>query len=83
MCEGCDRGDDHKAVSSRKRIGIPMAIQNAVQPVKDTSVYDTRSAGGHGAVREAIDWLLELRGDKDAVYRNVAGEAQAESGSTP
>lgn len=76
-------GDDIQDLSIMKRIGIPIAVQNAVQPVKDSSVYVTKASGGHGAVREAIDWLLELRGDKDAVYRNVAGEAQAESGSTP
>ena len=61
-------GDDIQDISIMKRVGIPIAVQDAVQPVKDCSLYVTQACGGHGAVREAVDWLLELRGDKDQVY---------------
>ena len=64
-------GDDIQDVPIMKRVGIPIAVQNAVQAVKDCSVYVTGSCGGHGAVREATEWLLDLRGDRDRVYRMV------------
>jgi len=60
-------GDDIQDISIMKMVGIPIAVQNAVQEVKDCSAYVTKAGGGHGAVREAVDWLLELRGDRDRV----------------
>ena len=60
-------GDDIQDISIMKRVGIPIAVQNAAQEVKDHSAYVTNLCGGQGAVREAIEWLLELRGDKDKV----------------
>ena len=46
---------------------------NAVEAVKAHSLYVTRACGGHGAVREAVEWLLDLRGNKDEVYKMVTG----------
>ena len=60
-------GDDIQDISIMKRVGIPIAVQNAAQLVKDHSLYVTKASGGHGAVREAVEWLLEIRGDKDRV----------------
>jgi 3-deoxy-D-manno-octulosonate 8-phosphate phosphatase (KDO 8-P phosphatase) len=60
-------GDDIQDISIMKRVGIPIAVQNAVQQIKDHSVYVTKASGGNGAVREAVEWLLDIRGDKDKV----------------
>ena len=60
-------GDDIQDLSIMKQVGMPIAVQNAVQLVKDHSVYVTKASGGHGAVREAVEWLLDIRGDKDKV----------------
>lgn len=60
-------GDDIQDISIMKRVGMPIAVQNARQLVKDHSVHVTQTYGGHGAVREAVEWLLDLRGDKDKV----------------
>ena len=60
-------GDDIQDISIMKIVGIPIAVQNAIKEVKDHSVYVTTASGGHGAVREAVDWLLELRGDRSKV----------------
>ena len=67
-------GDDIQDIPIMRRIGFPIAVQNAADEVKKCSVYVTCACGGHGAVREAIDWLLQLRGDKDNVYASVIGE---------
>lgn len=64
-------GDDIQDISIMRRVGIPIAVQNAVKAVKECSVYVTQACGGHGAVREAVEWLLDLRGDRDSAYRTV------------
>ena len=66
-------GDDLQDIPILRRVGIPIAVQNAVQAVKECSVYVTTACGGHGAVREAVEWLLELRGDRDKVYASITG----------
>ena len=66
-------GDDLQDIPIMDQIGLPIAVQNAVQWVKDRSVYVTSARGGHGAVREAVEWLLELRSVKDQVFRTITG----------
>ena len=63
-------GDDIPDLAVMKRVGFPIAVQNAVSEVKECSKYVTQTPGGQGAVREAVDWLLELRGQKAEVYEN-------------
>lgn len=65
-------GDDIQDIPIMLRVGIPIAVQNAANAVKECSVYVTKAQGGHGAVREAVEWLLELRGDRDQAYQRVA-----------
>lgn len=62
-------GDDIQDISIMQRVGMPIAVQNAAEAVKAQSSYVTRASGGNGAVREAVEWLLDLRGNKDEVYR--------------
>ena len=66
-------GDDIQDIPIMRRVGIPIAVQNAVQETKDISLYVTKACGGHGAVREAVEWLLELRGDKQKTIHQVTG----------
>lgn len=66
-------GDDIQDIPIMKLVGIPIAVQNAVPAVKECSVYVTTTCGGHGAVREAAEWLLDLRGEKETAYRSVTG----------
>ena len=61
-------GDDIQDIPIMSKVGIPIAVQNAIPAVKAKSIYVTGASGGHGAVREAVDWLLELRGDKEFAY---------------
>lgn len=68
-------GDDIQDIPIMKRVGLPVAVQDAILEVKNHSVYVTTARGGHGAVREAIEWFLELRGDKEQIYQLVTGEA--------
>mgnify|MGYP001369613481 CR=1 FL=1 len=47
----------------------PVTVADAPQDVKQFAEYVTRQPGGHGAVREVAEWVLELRGDKESAYR--------------
>ena len=66
-------GDDIQDTPVMKQVGMPIAVQNAIPMVKECSVYVTRSTGGHGAVREAIEWLLCLRNETEQAYATVLG----------
>ena len=66
-------GDDIQDIPLLKRVGISIAVQNAVPLVKECSLYITQARGGHGAIREVVEWLLDLRGDKEKVYKQVTG----------
>lgn len=66
-------GDDIQDIPIMKMVGIPIAVQNAVSAVKACSSYVTKSRGGHGAVREVVEWLLEIRGGSESAMRSITG----------
>ena len=66
-------GDDLQDIPLMRLIGLPIAVQNAAPEVKENCVYVSQANGGHGAVREIAEWLLELRGDKEQVVRSITG----------
>jgi 3-deoxy-D-manno-octulosonate 8-phosphate phosphatase (KDO 8-P phosphatase) len=66
-------GDDIADVPILRRCGLPIAVANAVEEVKDLAAYVTRAAGGYGAVREVIEALLKARGSwTESVSRYLA-----------
>jgi len=66
-------GDDLQDIPLLRRVGIAIAVANAVSDVKTCCDYVTRAEGGHGAVREIAEWLLDLRGDMGQVYQSITG----------
>jgi 3-deoxy-D-manno-octulosonate 8-phosphate phosphatase (KDO 8-P phosphatase) len=66
-------GDDLQDIPLMRQIGLPIAVRNARPEVKENCVYVTQNPGGHGAVREIAEWLLELRGDKERVIQSITG----------
>lgn len=71
-CEIAYLGDDILDIPVLERVGVPIAVANARPEVKAVAVYVTRAAGGDGALREAVEWLLELRGQKEKVIERFA-----------
>ena len=63
-------GDDLADLPVLTRVGVPIAVANAVPEVKAAARHVTQAVGGHGAVREVIEWLLRARGQWDSA---VAG----------
>lgn len=66
-------GDDIQDIPIMRLIGIPIAVENAVDAVKEASVFVTNAAGGHGAVREVIERLLTQRGQLTSAYEGLIG----------
>ncbi len=55
-------GDDWMDLPLLGRVGLALAPADAVAEVRQRVHYVTEQGGGHGAVREACDLLLEARG---------------------
>ncbi len=69
-------GDDLADVAVLRKVGVPIAVANAIAEVKALAVYVTAAEGGKGAVREAISWLLTQRGEyESAVTRYLDARA--------
>jgi 3-deoxy-D-manno-octulosonate 8-phosphate phosphatase (KDO 8-P phosphatase) len=56
-------GDDLADLPVLRKVGLPIAVANAVPDVKAAAAHVTLAAGGHGAVREVIEAILRARGD--------------------
>ena len=55
-------GDDWPDLPALRVCGYPMCPRDAHPAVRDASVYFTKAPGGRGAVREAVEHLLDARG---------------------
>jgi 3-deoxy-D-manno-octulosonate 8-phosphate phosphatase (KDO 8-P phosphatase) len=55
-------GDDYTDVVIMHRVGLAVATANAKPEVKAEAHYVTAAAGGHGAVRDAVEMLLRAQG---------------------
>jgi 3-deoxy-D-manno-octulosonate 8-phosphate phosphatase (KDO 8-P phosphatase) len=57
--EVCYIGDDLIDLPVMTRVGVAIAVFNAVDEVKQAAHYVTKKYGGRGAVRESVDMLLK------------------------
>lgn len=55
-------GDDLPDLPLLNHCGAAVAVADACPEVRAAADYVTRAAGGQGAVREAIEWLLTAQG---------------------
>jgi 3-deoxy-D-manno-octulosonate 8-phosphate phosphatase (KDO 8-P phosphatase) len=55
-------GDDLVDLPAMRRVGLAMAVADAVDEVRSAADVVTRKTGGQGAVREAIEFLLRTQG---------------------
>lgn len=55
-------GDDINDMALLKKVGISFAVNDAMDSVKEVVDIVTSKKGGDGAVREAIDYVLSIRG---------------------
>jgi 3-deoxy-D-manno-octulosonate 8-phosphate phosphatase (KDO 8-P phosphatase) len=64
--EVCFVGDDIVDLGPLQRAGVAVAVANAVREVRAAAHLVTRTAGGHGAVREVVELILKAQGRWDA-----------------
>ncbi|HWA16303.1 MAG TPA: HAD hydrolase family protein [Gemmatimonadales bacterium] len=62
-------GDDLADIPVLRRVGLPIAVANAVPEVKELCAYTTDAAGGSGAVREAIEMVLRAQDKWDVAVQ--------------
>jgi 3-deoxy-D-manno-octulosonate 8-phosphate phosphatase (KDO 8-P phosphatase) len=55
-------GDDLADLQVMGRVGLAIAVANAVPEIRAVADHVTAAPGGHGAVREIVDALLKARG---------------------
>jgi 3-deoxy-D-manno-octulosonate 8-phosphate phosphatase (KDO 8-P phosphatase) len=55
-------GDDLADLQVMRRVGLAIAVANAVPEIRAVADCVTRAPGGHGAVREIVEALLKARG---------------------
>ena len=65
-------GDDWPDIAIFNRVGLPIAVANAVLEVKNKAQYVTESTGGKGAVREVIMRILQAQG----LYESLLAQYQ-------
>lgn len=54
-------GNDLNDLACMGHVGLPIAVGDAYPEVLDAACYVTRAPGGHGAVREVCDLILDSR----------------------
>lgn len=66
-------GDDLPDLPLLRRVGLAVAVGDAVSEVKKAAHYITKAHAGHGAVREAIELILKSKG----IWEEMIGKARA------
>lgn len=61
-------GDDLSDLAVLEVVGLPMAVGDAVDEVKQAAKFVASRDGGNGAVREACEYVLKLNGHGDAFF---------------
>lgn len=62
-------GDDWNDLPAFEVAGARIAVSNAVREVGSLADAVTEKPGGHGAVREVCDAILDARGDRESCLR--------------
>ena len=60
-------GDDVIDLPIMRRCGLAIAVANARPQVKAIAHYETASVGGHGAARDAVEYILQAQGTLEKV----------------
>jgi 3-deoxy-D-manno-octulosonate 8-phosphate phosphatase (KDO 8-P phosphatase) len=66
-------GDDLPDIPLMRRVGLAVAVSNAVPEVKAAAHYTTRALAGHGAIREAVELILKSKG----IWEEMIDKARA------
>lgn len=71
-------GDDLIDLPVLRRVGLAIAVADAVAPVKAVAHWVTTRVGGRGAVREVIELLLTSQGKWQDILAEYEGQGVSE-----
>ncbi len=60
-------GDDYPDLAIMRKVGLPVAVGNAIPAIREVATLQLKRHGGAGAVREFAELLLRARGQWDEV----------------
>ena len=60
-------GDDWIDIPVMNRVAVPIAVENASLEVKNIAIHITKTTGGNGAFREAVEWIIDQQGRKEEI----------------
>jgi 3-deoxy-D-manno-octulosonate 8-phosphate phosphatase (KDO 8-P phosphatase) len=66
-------GDDLPDLPVMRRVGLAVAVGDAVPEVKHAAHYTTRALAGHGAIRETVELILKSKG----IWKAMIDKARA------
>ena len=66
-------GDDLPDIPLMRRVGLAVAVGDAVPEVKAAAHYVTKATAGHGAIREAVEVVLKSKG----IWKEMIDKARA------
>jgi 3-deoxy-D-manno-octulosonate 8-phosphate phosphatase (KDO 8-P phosphatase) len=66
-------GDDLPDIPLMRRVGLAVAVGDAVPEVKEAAHYTTGALAGHGAVRETVELILKSKG----IWEELIDKARA------
>jgi len=66
-------GDDWVDASVMARVGLPMTVSDAQPEIEALALWTSKKPGGHGAVREAIRFILKSQGKLERLWRRWLG----------
>ena len=66
-------GDDLPDLPLLRRVGLAVAVGDAVPEVKKAAHFTTRAVAGRGAIREAIELILKSKG----IWEEMIDKARA------
>ena len=70
--ETCFMGDDIIDLGPLTRAGFSVAVGDAVAEAKAAAHYVTKNSGGRGAVREAVELILQAQGKWSQFLKNYS-----------
>jgi 3-deoxy-D-manno-octulosonate 8-phosphate phosphatase (KDO 8-P phosphatase) len=74
-------GDDVIDLPAMRAGGLAIAVKNARAEVKKEAHYVTPHAGGEGALRDAVEFILKAQGKWKRVVEDYIGEKSSERSS--
>ena len=67
--ETCFVGDDLVDLPLFSRVGLPVAVANAHPEVRSRAALILQRSGGHGAIRELVEFILTAQGKWEDLVR--------------